>query len=76
LDYFVLLDDCEFSADSSFEGVLFDVGDSSPRTFEDVEGNAGHELVKGRRNFNKKRLFVASDVAKSVQTALSGKEMQ
>jgi HD superfamily phosphohydrolase len=70
LDYFVLVDDCEFKADASFEGVLFDVGDSAPMTFEDVEKDAGQELVKGRRNFSRKRLFVAPDIASSVKTAL------
>jgi HD superfamily phosphohydrolase len=76
LDYFVLADNCEFKADTSFEGVLFDVGDPVPMTFEDVEQKAGFEIVKSRRNFSKKRLFVASEVASSVQEALREMEAQ
>lgn len=76
LDYFVLADNCEFKADTSFEGVLFDVDDSAPMAFENVEQTAGHELVKGRRSFSRKRLFVASEVFSSVQDALRGMEAQ
>ena len=69
LGYFVLEDNCEFKPDSLDE-VLFDDGDSSPRTVEDAGEKASHELEKGRRNLVKKRLFVASDVFSSVQDAL------
>jgi hypothetical protein len=74
LDYLVLTDTCDFKADANYEGVLFDTGESAPKSFEEAEKAAGHEPMKGSHDFSQKRLFVASEVADSVKDFVRAKE--
>ena len=74
LDYFVLLDECEFKPAADFDGVLFDSGNSIPQTIaqikEQMKEYVEPAFLTDQLSFTRKRLFVLSDVADSVRTAI------
>ena len=71
LDYFVLVDKCEFKIQSRFDGLLFDSGGAAgPQTFEEVQLKPEHDIVSGQRTFARTKIFVPSELVGTVRTAL------
>jgi HD superfamily phosphohydrolase len=70
LDYFVLVDTCEFKKYSRFDGILFDCGETSPRTFDELQKRTEYNIASGQRPFTRTKIFVPSDVLSSVKAAL------
>ena len=70
LDYFVLLDTCEFKAITGFDGVLFDTGKSLPKRFEEVQKQPEYDIMNSQRAFTRTRIFVASELKGSVTDAV------
>jgi HD superfamily phosphohydrolase len=70
LDYFVLVDTCDFKKYSRFDGILFDCGEAIPRTFDELQERPEYDVVSGQRTFTRTKIFVPSDVASSVKAAL------
>jgi hypothetical protein len=70
LDYFVLVDTCDFKKYSHFDGILFDCGEAVPRTFDKIQKRPEYNIVSGQRPFTRTRIFVPSDVLSSVKVAL------
>jgi hypothetical protein len=68
LDYFVLVDTCAFKTFGHFDGILFDAGGATPKTFDELRSQPEYDL--GQRKFDRTRIFVPSDVVGSVKAAL------
>ena len=70
-DYFVLVDRCEFKIQNRFDGLLFESGGvAGPQTFEEVRLKPEHDIVSGQHPFTRTKIFVPSDLAGGVRTAL------
>jgi hypothetical protein len=74
LDYFVLVDTCEFKKYSRFEGILFDCGETAPKTFDEVRKRPEYDILRDQQPFTRTKIFVPPDVASSVKAALLGLE--
>jgi uncharacterized protein len=74
LDYFVLVDTCEFKRYSGFEGILFDCGEATPRTFDQVRERPEYDILRDQQTFTRTKIFVPADVASAVKAALLGLE--
>lgn len=70
LEYFVLVDSCEFKAFTGFDGVLFDTGGAIPRAFDEVQSDPEYDIMHSQRAFTRTRIFVASELMGSVKAAL------
>lgn len=73
LDYFVLVDECEFKVQNRFDGLLFDCGDAHPKSFDEIQSRPEHDIVSGG-GFTRTKIFVPSEIADSVRTALRDEE--
>ena len=69
LDYFVLVDECTFKTHGSFDGIMFDPGGASPKTFEDLQSNREYAIA-ARQPIKRTRMFVPREVLGSVKSAL------
>jgi HD superfamily phosphohydrolase len=68
IDYFVLVDRCTFNTLGRLDGVLFDCGTSSPKRFEELEGD--YNIPSAKQTFIRARIFVPPDATGSVKSAL------
>lgn len=70
LDYFVLVDTCTFKTHGSFDGILFDCGGTTPKTFEEISGNPEYSVTSRHPTFTRTRMFVPGEALGSVKMAL------
>jgi HD superfamily phosphohydrolase len=70
-DYFVLVDRCEFKIQNRFDGILFETGGGAgPQTFDEIQLKPEHNIMSGQQAFTRTKIFVPSDLAGGVRTAL------
>jgi len=71
VDYLVLLDQCAFKADVRLSGILFDLGQTEPVPFEELDTSLQEEISSGLGPFEQTRVFAPAELADAVKSAIS-----
>jgi hypothetical protein len=53
IDYFVLVDMCEFKTDNRLEGILFKIDESTPKPLDDIKDTSEYDVISGLGPFRR-----------------------